>query len=190
MNKRSDVVYLISANGTNLCKIGYSSNLEQRLKDLKYGRDLPVGFHRKYPSFKLPLALEVIKTFDSHNSKEDEKYLHRLMQSYRALPHRLSEWFVFPSPSLKDLSWFRSYQKSSNSQAIEQIDLNSALFWLDDLGIDTNNDDLLSVISQCKNNKLLQSALQAIADDMSEVSYAYPIDYAVHIIYSMAVSPG
>lgn len=188
LNTTTGVVYLISANNTNLCKIGYSTNLNSRLKAIRSGRDLPKGFTQVYSEFKLPLNLTVVKTFNSSNLKKDERYLHCLMSEYRAMRHALSEWFVIPLPKLKSLDWFKSYPEIP-AKTIKWITKSDALDWLESSGVDINNEEILSMLEECSNNQLLQKALQVIEDDAREISYSYPSEQALFFIYSIAIAP-
>lgn len=67
--------------------------------------------------------------------------------------------------------------------------VDEAIAILEAIGIDTSDDELQSIIAQCPDERLLRCALDVIADDVGETPYDYPTDYAVQIIFQIAIQP-
>lgn len=175
-------VYLAWASGTDHYKIGFSMSPQVRLQKLQTG------------SFA---ELKLIKTFETLYPREDESYLHNLMGKYGIR----GEWFQFPNEVMQNLNWFRSITSEMERQAkprltlvftrVEpsEVDIDRALEILESLGVNPENFYLQCTLNDCKDNGLLQSALDFIVEDASEIYYEYPVDHAIHILYLVAVEP-
>lgn len=179
--------YLIWAVGTDKYKIGYSISPKVRLQALQTG------------SFA---KLKLIKTFETLLPREDEIYLHWLMDKYRI--H--GEWFQLPKTVTKNLSWFKSFSNEEKDcsaitklmegeldneldNELNSVNLDNAIYILESLGVDPDDFYLQCTLNECHDNKLLQSALDFIVEDAREIHYEYPVDHAIHIIYSVAIKP-
>jgi len=71
-------VYLVRAVGSNMCKIGISSNPSMRLRSMQVGS---------------PLKLAICRTHPCENSAETEKVLHKAFEEY----YSHGEWFKLGS---------------------------------------------------------------------------------------------
>lgn len=75
------IVYIIQAGETNLLKIGYTSNLERRLRNLQTGN---------------PLRLKVLRAYETSQHRK----LERLLLDMTARDKKQGEWVETPVESL------------------------------------------------------------------------------------------
>ncbi len=75
-------VYLLSAKGSGLHKIGHATNIEKRITQLQTGSSGELTLMKSWPG-----------------TREDEKSLHRALDAYRCN----GEWFRFPKIVLHEL---------------------------------------------------------------------------------------
>lgn len=84
---RDGIVYLIRAGETNLYKIGRTTDINRRLKQLQ-----GMGAH----------TLQVIQLFSCHDAVAVESALHKKFRAYRVQ----GEWFELPNSALEFLNSF------------------------------------------------------------------------------------
>lgn len=66
--------------------------------------------------------------------------------------------------------------------------INGYLQLLANVGVNVEDDHLLAILNQCKDDKRLEAAVQFIVDDAAEIHYAYPTDHAAYMIYMLAIN--
>lgn len=91
--KRSGYIYVIEAIGQGYYKIGFSSDINQRIKELS----------RSYP-----FEVEIFCSFHSDDMVKDEKELHEKFKEKR---HK-SEWFYLDTSDLEEIKQHKEKKES------------------------------------------------------------------------------
>ena len=104
----SNYIYLIHSDLLNLCKIGVSKNVENRLRCLQTG---------------FPYQLQIKSTYQTNNAYKVEKSLHKEYERFRReldFEYKLKgEWFNLGEKQIADFE-NRCYKIDSNIQFLKR----------------------------------------------------------------------